>query len=170
MIQTHKGVWYEKSRHFKTDAIVHVIDMTQVDMKIVTGFNRVDVSTLSQGANLGFNNVGWGSHKRGSGVPNDLLWIEGRAVQNSPIDYRRFYSVNILKNGEVRFDYILRYAYNVIGFDRIIVKDGKFNNLITDVSKNPRTVYAKDMTGRLVILTCEGRDANQAGLTFKECW
>lgn len=170
MINTHKGVLYEKARASGTDFIVHILDMEEVQMKIVTGFNSVNVATLAHGANLGFNNVGWGSHKRGRGVPNDLLWIEGRSVQNSPIDYRRFYSVNILKNGEVRFDIILRKPYNVIGFDRIIVKDGKFNPLVTDVSRAPRTVYARDLSGRLVILTCEGRTTDQLGFTFKDCW
>lgn len=170
MIQTHKGVFYETGRAYDTDFVLHIIDTRQVRMKIVTGFNTVPISTLANGAQLGFNNVGWGSHKRGRGVPNDLLWSEGRAIQNSPIDYRRFYSVNILKSGEVRFDTILRNAYNVIGFDRIIGRDGQFNEFVTDASKNPRTIYAMDRQGRLLILCCEGRAVDQAGLTFRECW
>lgn len=170
MRQTHEGVLYEKDRAFGTDYHVHILDTETVRMKIVHGFNAVPTATHAHGAQLGFNNVGWGSHKKGPGVPNDLLWIGGKAVQHDPIHFRRFYSVNVLQSGEVKFDTLLRKPYNVIGFDRIIGKAGDFNKLVTDVSRAPRTVYAKDMSGRLVILTCEGRQVNQLGLTFKECW
>jgi len=169
-IQTHPGILYCKGREYGTDYIVHVIDLSKVEMNIRYGFEAVDVVTRRNNAALGFNNVGWGSHPAGVGVSNDLLYIEGVPVQADPIDYRKDYSINIKQDKSIAFDKALVNPWNVIGFDRIISKGGVFNSTITDTSRAQRTIYAKDNLGRLVIFCCEGRITNQAGLTFRECW
>jgi lysozyme len=167
---THKGIWYSNGRAYGTDYVVHVVDLKQVNTKIRLGFVRVDTATLGMGADVGINNVGWGTHPDGAGVPNDLLYADGVPIQANPIDYRKDFSINMLKDGTIRFDKTLTNPYNVIGFDRIIGRDGAYNTEITDTSRAQRTVYGRDRQGRLVVLCSEGRITNQAGLTFRECW
>lgn len=163
---THKGIEMLTFREYGTDIVVHTIDLRQVQMSIVVGFDNVPNAVARYGAQLGFNNVGWNSR----GVINDMLWTAGVAVQNKPIDWRASYTMNITKNFEILFEDRLRYPHNVIGFDRIIGRKGVFEKRITDKSRAPRTVYARTPGGLLVIFTCEGRTVTQAGMTFREVW
>jgi hypothetical protein len=170
MRQTHNGIVFDSGRAYDTDYVVHIIDPKLVRMKIVLGFDNVPNSVSRNHAQLGFNSVGWGRHRLGRGVPNDLLYISGLPVQTNPIDYRRYYSVNIDKNGDIHFDERLKNPYNVIGFDRIIGRNGVYEKRIDNSGLAPRTIYAKTEDGKLLIFACEGRGKTQRGLRFSEVW
>lgn len=169
IITTHEGIEFTQIRRYGTDCFVHIIDLTKVVLKIRNGFMSVTDAVSISGAQLGFNAGGWGLWKNKS-LPNEYLIIEGRVVSAQSYDLRP--CLHISKAGNLEFLNRPNFStsWNVVGFDRIIAAGGVYNTRINDNASNPRTIYGKDVTGRLVILVCDGRLPEQKGLTFKEGW
>lgn len=169
MIQTHAGISYDKTRRFGTDCHVHIIDLTKSKMTILNGFRTVPEAVTQTNASIGFNAGGWGLWTNKS-LPNEWLIIEGKIISMQSFDGRP--CMHISKTNVIEFlnRPNLSNSWNVIGFDRYIAQGGVYNARINDNSSNPRTVYGKTTTGKLVVLVCEGRLPDQKGLTFAEVW
>jgi hypothetical protein len=170
MTQTHIGIAVHRLRRFETDCFIAVIDLQAVRVKLTHGFASVTDAAVRHGATLAFNGGGWGLWSNKS-LPNEYLVIEGRVIQDQSFDGRP--CMEITKDGQIKFldRPNLSTAWNVFGFDRFIALHGVFNNRISDrTTAAPRTVYGVNIYGQLVVLVCEGRQSDQRGLTFPECW
>jgi len=167
---THTGVEVYMIRRFETTCYVHILDLDHAKIKLVNGFSNVTTRAQEMSATLAFNANGWGLQQASANLSNEYLVIEGVVIQATAIDYRP--CMNISKDGIIEFlDHPnFRTAWNVIGFDRYIARSGVYNTAINNNTPDPRTVYGKDASGCLVILVCEGRQAGEKGLTFKEVW
>lgn len=164
--QTHPGVNLFRVRRFSTDCYIHVIDMSKMELRIKYGFLPVTGRAIADHAALGFNIGGWGSVV--AGRPNEYVVIDG-LVYNTVVNSMHYLNI---KDTTLDFLYgrLSATAWDVIGFDRFIGRNGVYNIAIDDPNPDPRTVYGKDTKGNLVIMVCEGRTPTQKGLTFPEVW
>jgi hypothetical protein len=170
MTQTHIGIAVHRIRRHDTDCFIAVIDLQAVRVKLTQGFASVTDAAVRHGATLATNGGGWGLWSNKS-LPNEYLVIEGHVIQDQSFDGRP--CMEITKDGQIKFldRPNLLQAYNVFGFDRFIARHGISNSRISDrTSSAPRTIYGVDIHGNLVVLVCEGRQSDQRGLTFPECW
>jgi len=168
-IMTHSGVMYYKFREYNTTCFLHMVDLNLVKIRLTYPFNTIPNAVIKYEAQLGFNGGGWKRlypHK-----PNEYLIIDGKTINSIAIDNRPCISIDNI--GNIKFltkQPNFNKSINVFGFDRIIAKNGVYNNKITNNNSEPRTIYGKDSHNNLVILVCEGRSIDQKGLTFKEVW
>lgn len=168
---THDGVDFYHLHRFGTDCFVHVVDLSKVYLKIVDGFRSIPDAMIKYSSNLAFNGGGWGLQPGNVSAPNEYLIIEGVVKQDVAVDGRP--AIEVTKDNRIVFHTTqpnFNTSWNVWGFDRMIAQNGVYNTRITDPNSEPRTVYGRDVDGKLVILVCEGRAANQKGLTFPEVW
>jgi hypothetical protein len=166
---THNGIEFFHDRNFGTDIYVHILDLNAIQMKLTRGFRTVPEAVTAFRAKVGFNGGGW--EEDHPYHPNEYLIIEGEPISIRALDFRP--CIEVTRDNKIVFHEnqpSFRKSWNVWGFDRLIAKDGKFNPKITDNFPDPRTVYGADELGRLVVMVCDGRQVDQKGLTFRECW
>lgn len=160
-----------KIRRFDTNCFVAVVDLSKYSIKIAHPFDTVTGAAKKYNATLAVNMGGWNLWPGRPSDPNEYLVIEGRVVQDKSFDQRP--CVEITRENKIVFQDRpnLAKAWNVFGFDRFIARHGSFNERISDrTSVAPRTLYGVNIYGHLVICVAEGRQPDQRGLTFPECW
>jgi hypothetical protein len=163
-------VQIHKLRRFDTDCYIAVLDAQAVRIKIAYPFDTVTGAAQKHKADLAVNMGGWGLWPNES-EPNEYLVIEGVVKQHKSYDSRP--CIEITRDNQIKFHErpSLTKCWNVWGFDRFIARHGEFNaRIYNKKAVAPRTVYGVDIHGNLVVMVCEGRQADQKGLTFPECW
>jgi exopolysaccharide biosynthesis protein len=92
---------------------------------------------------------------------------DGLFYQRRQKDFRPW--VNISQNNQVTFAWRRpSNLFNAVSGDRFLIQNGRYNEAINDVTKQPRTALGFIPPGRLVLLVADGRTSVSAGLSFRE--
>ena len=172
-IQTHRGVSVHVVQRFGTKCLIHVIDPVQACVFVTrNGFSTVGRAVVSHGAQIGFNGSGWPNVQTAGHRANEIWVSDGQALQSTAIDNRGFIAIS--KTGKVTVHenaQNIAGLWNAFGFDRILGWGGEFNVRINDTfTKDARTGAGVTGEGMLIVLSAEGNDVGQHGLTFPEMW
>jgi lysozyme len=173
IIETHEGVKLHIIERFSAKCFVHVID---------TGLARIEVSDCGYrtpkyaldkyGAQIVSNGGGWPDKQDSTHRSNEMWVANGKYMQQPQYikDNRPYINVSDLGGVSVSPDAkIIANIYNAVGFDRILLWGGAFNNAITDrTTKDARTASGVTGDGKFVLLSVEGNDIFNHGLTFLE--
>lgn len=170
---THEGVDVHIIERFGAKCVVHVIDPTIARVYVSNGgFRTVSAAIDLYGAQIGMNGGGWPNQQTPEYRANEIWASDGLILQAKAKDDRGYITVNaqgkpaVSKNSK-----LLPGLWNAWGFDRILGENGVFNPKISDRTvKDARTGAGHTADGKLVILSAEGDDRYQRGLTFPEMW
>lgn len=168
----YNGVDVYEIERYDSKCIVHIIDPTKARIFVTPGqFQTVSGALNKYGAQISVNGGGWPVDQ--SIYRSNEIWAsDGKIIQSTAKDNRGYINVNkknilsISENSKLLPD-----LYNAWGFDRILGKDGIFNSQIKELTtKDARTGSGITADNKLVILSCEGNDYYNKGLTFPEMW
>jgi hypothetical protein len=165
-VEIFTGVTYQKARRFGTNCHILVIDTNGKRFHVTpyTGLRTVSQVGGELGAPIVINGDGWGIHQR---YPNSIAASDGNFYMRSQLDYRPW--VNISRDNKVSFAWRNpEDLYNAVSGDRFLILNGKYNEAITNVTKDPRTVIGLSRQGRLILIVADGRTPQSAGLSFRE--
>jgi exopolysaccharide biosynthesis protein len=129
-----------------------------------TGLRTVTQAARQSGAKIVINGDGWGINGR---FPNSIAASDGRFYQPVQFDLRPW--INIGRDNSVVFAWRTpRNLYNAVSGDRYLIQNGRYNQAISNVTKDPRTVIGYTRDRKLVIIVADGRTPQSAGLSFRE--
>lgn len=172
-VNTHKGVTLHVIKRFDANCWVHVIDPKIARWQISNcGFRTPLYALQKYDAQIATNGGGWPNVQDDNRRSNEM-WVSNGEFMQQPsfIKDNRPY-IDVTKDGEVRVQpnaQVIPNQYNSVGFDRLILIDGKFNEAIRDrTTKDARTASGKTSDGKIIILSVEGNDQLKKGLTFLE--
>lgn len=169
----YEGVDVYDIIRFGTKCIVHIVDPKKARIYVTPGqFQTVSGAVDKYGAQIGVNGGGWPVKQDSEHRSNEIWASDGRLIQSTALDNRGYINLNksnVLFINET--SKLLPDLWNAWGFDRILGKNGVFNTKITDrTTKDARTGSGITSDNKLVILSCEGNDYYNKGLTFPEMW
>lgn len=172
--ETHEGVTVHVVNRFGCKCVIHQIELGKVQIAVSgDGFNTVSGAVNKYKAQGGVNGGGW-PNVQSPGHRSNEIWASGGVIkQGSAIDNRPY--LNITEAGIPIFhlgSQLSEPLFNAYGFDRVLGMDGKFNERISDrKTKDARTGTGVSQDGQtLILLSAEGDDRFQRGLTFPEMW
>jgi GH25 family lysozyme M1 (1,4-beta-N-acetylmuramidase) len=167
-VEVHfNGMTYRTMRRFNANCHVLICDMVGQRFHVTpyTGMKTVTQAARQLGAKIVVNGDGWGINGR---FPNSIAASDGRFYQRFQLDYRPW--INIARDNSVSFAWRLpRNLYNAISGDRYLIDLGRYNQAISNVTKDPRTVIGYTRDRKIVIMVADGRTPQSAGLSFREC-
>jgi lysozyme len=173
VIKTHEGITLHKIVRHGANCWVHVIDPTVARVQISDcGYQKPSYAVKKYNAQVVTNGGGWPNKQDSNHVSNEM-WVSNGVYKQNPkyIKDNRPY-INISKTGVVTVSpnaEILKDMYNAVGFDRLIVINGKANPYFSDtVTPDARTASGVTPDNKLVILSVEGNDYKGRGLTFPQ--
>lgn len=170
---THDGIACIRVTRFDALCVIHVIDLAKVRCFVSPGGKiTVGAAVTKYGAQIGVNGGGW-PNVQTEGHRSNEIWIsDGTILQATALDDRPY--INVSKQGVARIvknDALIPERWNAWGFDRLLGYDGIYNDRISDnYTKDARTGSGITADGKLILLSAEGNDRYQKGLTFKEMW
>lgn len=170
---THKGVEMFTIERFGARCIVHIVDPKQARVYVTNGgFRTISAAIQKYTAQIGLNGGGWPNVQTPGHRTNEIWASDGVLLQATAIDDRGYINVDSQARPAVSENSrLIPGIYNAWGFDRILGKDGVFNPRISDrVTKDARTGSGIDENGKLILLSAQGNDRYQLGLTFPEMW
>lgn len=159
------GVTYRAERRFNANCHLLIIDMDGKRFHVTpfTGFKPVSQVARALGAQIVVNGDGW----KGNRIPMSIAASDGSFYQRSQKDFRPW--VNISRNNQVTFAWRNpSNLFNAVSGDRFLIQNGRYNQAINNVSKDPRTALGFIPPKRLVLLVADGRMPASAGLSFRE--
>jgi hypothetical protein len=165
-IEVFKGVTYQKARRFNADCHILIIDMAGKRFHVTpfAGLKTVSRVGRESDASIVVNGDGWGIQQR---FPNSIAASDGNFYMRSQMDYRPW--VNISQDNKVSFDWRSpANLFNAVSGDRYLIQNGRYNQAISNVTKDPRTVIGLSRQGRLILIVADGRTPQSAGLSFRE--
>jgi lysozyme len=171
-INTHNGVTLHQIERFGTKCFVHMVDPKKARVFVTPRGNFGTVKTVigKYKAQVGLNGGGWANVQTPSTISNEIWVSDGNYIQLTAKDDRGF--INVSKDGVPSIretDKDISNLWNVWGFDRILLKNGVFNSAISDRTvKDARTGTGITSDGKIILLSCEGNDYFQKGLSFPE--
>lgn len=171
-INTHDGVTLHQIERFGTKCFVHIVDPKKTRVFVTPRGNFGTVKTVigKYKAQVGLNGGGWANVQTPSTISNEIWVSDGNYIQPTAKDDRGF--INVSKDGVSSIketDKDISNLWNVWGFDRILLKNGVFNSAISDRTvKDARTGTGITSDGKIILLSCEGNDYFQKGLSFPE--
>jgi GH25 family lysozyme M1 (1,4-beta-N-acetylmuramidase)/exopolysaccharide biosynthesis protein len=171
---THEGVEFYSITRFGTKCFVHVVDTKKAKVFVTPrgNFGTVKSAVKKYSAQIGVNGGGWANVQTPKTITNEVWVSNGSYIQTTAKDDRGF--INVSKDGDLKIfetDSNISNLWNVWGFDRILGINGKFNPRIKDTyTKDARTGTGITAEGKLVLLSAEGNDYYQKGLSFPEMW
>jgi hypothetical protein len=158
------GVTYQAVRRFNANCHILVIELAGKRFHVTpfTGFRTVSQAARQLGAQIVINGDTWDQR-----VPSSIAASDGVFYQRQQKDYRPW--INISRDNQVTFAWRKpANLYNAVSGDRYLIQDGKYNEAITNITKDPRTAVGLIPPGRLVLLVADGRSSASAGLSFRE--
>ncbi len=162
----YSGVTYQASRRFNTNCHTLVIETSGKRLHVTpfTRYRTVSEAAKETRAQIMINGDGWGINGR---APNSIAAADGKFYQRTQLDYRPW--MNISQTNQITFAWRNPFGlYNAISGDRYLIQSGKYNEAITNVTRAPRTAVGATQNGRMIMVVCDGRTAQSAGLTFRE--
>lgn len=172
-IQTHKGVVLHMIERFGAKCIVHVIDPKQARVYVTNGgFRTPGAAVTMYDAQIGVNGGGWPNQQTPGHRANEIWASDGVLLQATALDDRGYINIDSQARPAVsKNSRLMPGIYNTWGYDRILGENGVFNSRISDrTTKDARTGSGIDADGKLIILSAEGNDRYQRGLSFPEMW
>lgn len=173
VFQTHKGVTLHEIVRFGARCLVHVIDPKIARIKISNcGFKKPSQALQLYNCQVITNGGGW-PNKQDALHRSNEMWVSDGDFMQIPAyikDNRPYINVSSNGNVEVSPDaHMVSNLYNAVGFDRILVWNGAFNIKISDrTTKDARTGSGMTPDGKYILLSAEGDDRLNHGLTFPE--
>ena len=170
---THRGVEAHIIERFGAKCIVHIIDPVQARVYVTPGgFRTVSAAIQKYGAQLGTNGGGWPNVQTPGHRSNEIWASDGLLVQATALDDRGYINIDALNKPVIsKNSKLMTGIRNAWGFDRILGENGVFNSKISDrYTKDARTGAGVTADGKLIILSAEGNDRYQHGLSFPEMW
>jgi lysozyme len=172
---THDGVYLHIIERYGSKCVIHVIDPKIARVFVTPGpYQTVWSAVDNNDAQIGMNGGGWPNTQTPGHRSNEIWISDGTVLQGTAIDGRGYVHVNkdqvpsISKNATLP---PVKDRWNVWGFDRILGENGVFNSAISDrTTKDARTGTGITADGKIVILSAEGNDRYQHGLSFPEMW
>ncbi len=173
VIETHAGVKLHIIERFNAKCFVHVIDTSLARIEISDcGYRTPEYAMDKYGAQIVSNGGGWPDSQDSAHRSNEMWASNGKYMQQPQYikDNRPYINVSNLGSVSVSPDaHVMASVYNAVGFDRIILWDGKFNEAIKDrTTKDARTASGMTSDGKFALLSVEGNDVFNHGLTFLE--
>jgi lysozyme len=173
VIETHVGVKLHILERFGAKVWVHVIDPKIAAVQISgCGYSTPSFAKRVYDAQIVSNGGGWPDDQDKDHRSNEM-WVSNGKFMQAPayIKDNRPY-LNITQDGILTISpnaNVMPRIYNAVGFDRLLVINGAFNTAISDrVTKDARTASGITADGKLILLSCEGNDYYQRGLTLEE--
>jgi exopolysaccharide biosynthesis protein len=166
LVEIFKGITYQKSRRFNANCHILIIDMPGKRFHVTpfSGLKVVSQVGRELRAPIVVNGDGWGINQR---FPNSIAASDGNFYMRSQMDYRPW--INISQDNKVSFAWRNPdNLYNAVSGDRYLIQNGKYNEVITNVTKDPRTVIGFSRQGKLILIVADGRTPQSAGLSFRE--
>jgi len=170
---THMGVMLHTIERFGTTCFVHVIDTSLARVEVSDcGFKTPSFAANKYGAQVVSNGGGWPNVQDAKHRSNEMWYSNGKCMQTpSYIKDNRPY-INISESGNVSVSNnsrVMPGIFNALGYDRILLWNGVFNSAISELTvKDARTGSGVTADGKLVLLSAEGNDVRNIGLTFPE--
>lgn len=173
VIRTHKGVILHEITRFGAKCFVHVIDPDVARMQISDcGFRQPSQALAIYNCQIITNGGGW-PNKQDAQHRSNEMWVSNGKFMQQPAyikDNRPYINIDIgnfiLVSPDAK---VIPTLYNAVGFDRILLWNGEFNTKISDrTTKDARTGSGVSAEGEYILLSCEGNDRFQQGLTFPE--
>jgi hypothetical protein len=165
-LEIFSGITYQKTRRYNANCHILVIDTTGKRFHVTpyTGLKAVSQVGRELGAPIVINGDGWGIQQR---FPNSIAASDGDFYMRSQMGYRPW--INISQDNKVSFAWRNPdNLYNAVSGDRYLIQNGKYNEAITNVTKDPRTVIGLSRQGKLILIVADGRTSQSAGLSFRE--
>lgn len=170
---THEGVTLHEITRYGAKCFVHVIDTSLARIEISEcGFRTPGFAVDKYNAQVVSNGGGWPNLQDANHRSNEM-WVSNGVFkqQVAYIKDNRPY-INISENGVIWVQpnaEKIAELYNAVGFDRLLLWNGQFNTKISDrVTKDARTGSGVTADGKFVLLSVEGNDRFNRGLTFPE--
>jgi hypothetical protein len=160
------GITYQKVRQFNADCHILIIETPGKRFHITpyTGLKTVSEAARTLGAPIVVNGDGWGILQR---FPNSIAASDGNFYMRSQLDYRPW--MNISKDNLISFAWRApANLYNAVSGDRYLIQNGRYNEAINNVTKDPRTVIGLSQQGKLILIVADGRTQQSAGLSLRE--
>ena len=171
--ETHPGIILHEITRFGTTCFVHVIDLKAARIEISSCGYRTPLYAMGKyDAQIVSNGGGWPNVQDTEHRSNEMWVSNGQVMQSIPniLDNRPY--INVSKDGIVTVSPTaepMPDLYNAVGFDRILVWGGIFNEQITErTTKDARTGSGVTADDKFVLLSAEGNDYKNTGLTFPE--
>lgn len=172
-IHTHEGVEVYRVTRFGAPLVVHVIDLTRVELWVSgksDDFQQVRQTVEKNGASGGVNGGGWVY-----GKPDAVeIWkSRGTLIQPIAVDGRPW--VGFTEDRKVVFGTGVPPANvrDAVGYNRYLGQAGVFNERYrSSTVKDARTFSGRRRDGRFVVCVAEGNDLISVtyGLTYYEQW
>jgi len=165
-IEVFTGITYHTLRRFNTNCHILIVDVSDKRFHITpyTGLRTVSEVAKTLGSPVVINGDGWGILQR---FPNSIAASDGNFYMRSQLDYRPW--INISKDNMVSFSWRAPAdLYNAVSGDRYLLQNGRYNEAITNVTKDPRTAIGFSRQGRLILIVADGRTPQSAGLSLRE--
>jgi hypothetical protein len=165
-IKIFDGITYQKMRRFNADCHILITDPLGKRFHVTpyTTLKTVSQAAKELEAPLVVNGDGWGIRQR---YPNSIAASDGNFYMQSQMDYRPW--VNISEDNAISFAWRTpENLYNAVSGDRFLIQNGKYNEAITNVTKDPRTAVGLSRQGKLILIVADGRTTQSAGLSFRE--
>lgn len=161
-----EGVTYQAVRRFNANCHILVIDPSGKRFHVTpyTGLKTVSQTAQALGAQIVVNGDGWGIRGR---IPNSIAASDGRIYQRRQLDFRPWIDISLIN----RISFAWRKPtnlYNAVSGDRYLVQNGRYNEAISNVTKDPRTAIGLTRDGKLILIVADGRTSQSSGLSFRE--
>jgi hypothetical protein len=161
-----EGVTYETERRFGTDCHILTIETTGKRFHVTpyTGLKTVSQAARNLDAQIVVNGDGWGINSR---FPNSIAASDGLFYQRSQLHFRPWINISLTNNVTFAWRHPSN-LYNAVSGDRYLIQHGRYNNAISNVTKDPRTAVGFAPGGKLILIVADGRTPQSAGLSFRE--
>ncbi len=165
-VEIFNGITYQRVRRFNANCHILVMEpsMSRFHVTPFTHLRTVSQVASELGVPIVVNGDGWGIQQR---YPNSIAASDGNIYMSSQLDYRPW--INISQESQISFAWRApEDLYNAVSGDRFLIQSGRYNEAITNVTKDPRTVIGLSRQARLILLVADGRTPQSAGLSFRE--
>jgi hypothetical protein len=165
-VEIFDGITYQKARRFNANCHILLIDPIGRKFHVTpyTGLKPVSQAARQLGASIVVNGDGWGTRQQ---FPNSIAASDGNFYMRGQMDYNPW--INISKDNKITFAWRKpENLYNAVSGDRYLIENGKYNEAITNVTKDPRTVIGLSRQNKLILIVADGRTSQSAGLSFRE--
>ncbi|MDK1119545.1 MAG: phosphodiester glycosidase family protein [Anaerolineae bacterium] len=160
------GVGYLPVRRFKANCHILIINPKDAKFHVTPHQSARTVSRVAKklGAQIVVNGDGWGINRR---FPNSIAASDGSSYQRNQLHFRPWVNFSLTNN--ISFAWRNPFnLYNALSGDRYLIQNGKYNEAIKNVTKDPRTAIGVLPDDKLILIVADGRTDQSAGLSFRE--